>query len=64
MHLHANTKVTEDEEKKAFKSVMKKFEETGSWNLPVCDNGTYVGFVSKSKLFSAYRKILLEQSEH
>lgn len=44
--------------------VMKKFEETGVWNLPVCDNGKYIGFVSKSKLFSAYRKILLEQSDH
>ncbi|HAW51667.1 MAG TPA: hypothetical protein DCX54_04965 [Flavobacteriales bacterium] len=44
--------------------VMKKFEETGVWNLPVCENGKYLGFVSKSKLFSAYRKILLEHSEH
>ena len=44
--------------------VMKKFEETGMWNLPVCDKGKYVGFVSKSKLFSAYRKILLEHSDH
>lgn len=44
--------------------VMKKFEETGVWNLPVCEDGEYIGFVSKSKLFSAYRKILLEQSEH
>lgn len=45
-------------------SVMKKFEETGAWNLPVIDNYQYIGFVSKSKLFNAYRKILLEQSEH
>ncbi|MEQ8325117.1 MAG: chloride channel protein [Vicingaceae bacterium] len=44
--------------------VMTKFEETGMWNLPVCENNKYVGFVSKSKLFSAYRKILLEHSEH
>jgi len=44
--------------------VMKKFEETGMWNLPVCDEGKYIGFVSKSKLFSAYRTILLEQSDH
>lgn len=40
--------------------VMKKFEETGAWNLPVVDNGIYVGFVSKSKLFSAYRNLLTE----
>jgi len=44
--------------------VMKTFEQTGAWNLPVCKNEKYVGFISKSKLFSAYRKILLEQSEH
>ena len=40
--------------------VMKKFEETGSWNLPVIQNGKYVGFLSKSKLFSVYRKWLLD----
>jgi len=43
-------------------SVMKKFEETGSWNLPVIKNGIYVGFLSKSKLFSVYRKWLLDIS--
>ena len=38
--------------------VMKKFEKSGAWNLPVLENEIYVGFVSKSKLFSAYRKRL------
>ncbi|MEX2380609.1 MAG: chloride channel protein, partial [Vicingaceae bacterium] len=38
--------------------VMKKFNESGAWNLPVIDNKKYVGFVSKSKLFNAYRKVL------
>ena len=38
--------------------VMNKFETSGAWNLPVLDDGKYVGFVSKSKLFSAYRKLL------
>jgi CIC family chloride channel protein len=42
--------------------VMKKFEETGSWNLPVIKNGKYIGFLSKSKLFSIYRKMLLDIS--
>lgn len=41
-------------------AVMKKFEETGAWNLPVVDEGKYIGFVSKSKLFSAYRHLLTE----
>ena len=44
-------------------SVMKKFEKTDAWNLPVVDRyRTYVGFVSKSKIFSAYRNQLREVS--
>ncbi|MBO5864496.1 MAG: chloride channel protein [Bacteroidaceae bacterium] len=41
--------------------VMRKFEETGAWNLPVEDvTGEYVGFISKSAIFTAYRNTLLE----
>ncbi len=43
--------------------VMKKFEDTGAWNLPVVENGKYLGFVSKSKIFSVYRKVLIHFSE-
>ncbi|MDD4385663.1 MAG: chloride channel protein [Bacteroidales bacterium] len=43
--------------------VMEKFETTGAWNLPVVDNGNYVGFVSKSKIFSAYRNVLVQFSD-
>ena len=44
-------------------SVMKKFETTGAWNLPVVEHDrTYVGFVSKSKIFSAYRNQLKQVS--
>ena len=40
-------------------SVMDKFEKTEAWNLPVIDeNRKYLGFVSKSKIFSAYREQL------
>ncbi len=53
------THVSPDE---SMESVMKKFEDTGSWNLPVINNGEYVGFLSKSKLFSVYRKWLLDIS--
>lgn len=42
--------------------VMEKFEETGAWNLPVVSEGVYVGFVSKAKIFSAYRKQLMQFS--
>lgn len=44
-------------------SVMAKFEQTGAWNLPVVERDrTYVGFVSKSKIFSAYRDQLKQVS--
>lgn len=43
--------------------VMNKFNETDAWNLPVCENGRYIGFVSKSKLFSAYRTKLMDITE-
>ena len=38
--------------------VMKLFDNTGAWNLPVVDGGKYVGFVSKSKIFNSYRQVL------
>ncbi len=43
--------------------VMQQFKETGAWNLPVLDNGKYVGYISKAKLFSIYRRLLVEVSE-
>ncbi len=43
-------------------AVMEKFEATGAWNLPVLDNRKYVGFVSKSKIFSVYRNVLIDFS--
>lgn len=42
-------------------SVMKKFDETSAWNLPVLQHGKYVGFVSKSSIFTRYRTELLSQ---
>ena len=39
-------------------AVMKKFDDTNAWNLPVVENGKYVGFVSKSKIFNSYRRVL------
>ena len=44
-------------------TVMQKFTKTNAWNLPVIDGKKYIGFVSKSKLFNAYRKLLVEFSE-
>lgn len=43
--------------------VMKTFDDTGAWNLPVVENGRYVGFVSKSKIFNSYRRVLRHYCE-
>ncbi len=43
--------------------VMEIFDRTNAWNLPVVDNGKYVGFVSKSKIFNSYRRVLRHFTE-
>ncbi len=43
--------------------VMEKFRKSGNWNLPVVENGKYLGFVSRANIFNAYRQKLLEFSE-
>jgi CIC family chloride channel protein len=41
--------------------IMKIFDDTKAWNLPVVDrDGHYLGFVSKSKIFNAYREVLVD----
>lgn len=48
----------------AMEKVMDVFENTGAWNLPVVDKDErYIGFVSKSKIFNTYRKVLVHFSE-
>lgn len=41
-------------------TIMRKFEESGQWNLPVVDTGIYIGFLSKSSILDKYRHELLE----
>lgn len=44
--------------------VMQIFEDTGAWNLPVVDmQKRYIGYVSKSKIFSTYRHVLVHFSD-
>lgn len=44
--------------------VMRTFDKTGAWNLPVVDDdGKYCGFVSKSKIFNSYRRVLRHYCE-
>lgn len=48
----------------SMEQVMKTFDDTGAWNLPVVDEEErYVGFVSKSKIFNSYRRVLRHYSE-
>ena len=44
-------------------TVMETFRKTGAWNLPVLDKGYYAGFISKSRIFSTYRELLVQFSE-
>ena len=43
--------------------VATMFQETAHYNLPVLDEGKYVGFVSRANVFSAYRKMVKEFSQ-
>lgn len=43
----------------SMQKVMRKFQDSGAWNLPVIKDGKYYGFVSKSKLLTAYRRELI-----
>lgn len=44
----------------AMETIMNKFKNTGAWNLPVVKDNKYIGFISKSKLLTAYRNKLIE----
>ncbi len=44
--------------------IMKKFTGSSAWNLPVIKNGKYFGFISKSKLLTAYRRKLIDTSNN
>ena len=43
--------------------VMEYFDKTQAWNLPVLKSGKYYGFLSKSKIFNAYREHLAKNDE-
>ncbi|WP_037348797.1 chloride channel protein [Sediminibacter sp. Hel_I_10] len=48
-----------DLEKDKMTVIMKKFQDSNAWNLPVVKDGIYIGFISKSKLLTAYRRKLI-----
>ena len=48
----------------SMEEVMKKFDDTHAWNLPVVDSeGVYKGFLSKSRILNSYRQMLVDFSE-
>ena len=51
-------------DKDTMPTVMQKFDDTNSWNLPVIgSDNKFTGFISKSKLFNRYREILAETTD-
>lgn len=46
-------------ESDSMKDVMVKFKSSDAWNLPVIRDGKYYGFISRSKLMTAYRTELI-----
>ena len=47
----------------SMEEVVKKFQVSGKYNIPVIDNGIYLGYLSRANVFSTYRKTLSEISE-
>lgn len=46
-------------EKDSAEEILNKFKRTGAWNLVVIKDGKYFGFISKSRLLTAYRRQLI-----
>jgi CIC family chloride channel protein len=44
------------------RKIIKTFDETNTWNLPVVDQHKFVGFISKSSILNRYRQLLKEYS--
>lgn len=47
----------------SFDRIMKIFDETKAWNLPVIQDGKFAGLISKTKLYSEYRKLMVQLSD-
>ncbi|WP_299577212.1 chloride channel protein [uncultured Sunxiuqinia sp.] len=46
----------------SMEQVIDKFESSGRYNLAVIDNGKYIGFISRARVFSIYRKKMADFS--
>lgn len=47
----------------SMEQVAHKFQVTRHYNLPVIEDGKYLGFVSRARIFSTYQRLLKEFSE-
>ena len=43
--------------------IVKKFQQSGKYNIPVIQDGKYLGYTSRANVFSAYRNMMSEISE-
>ena len=50
-------------EQDSMNDIMNTFKTTGAWNLPVIKNEKYYGYISKSKLLTAYRRQLINVTQ-
>ena len=41
--------------------ILKRFDDTHSWSLPVVDRGKFLGLISKATLLDYYRRELIAQ---
>lgn len=49
--------------RESMEEVVRKFQMSNHYNLPVVDNGKYYGFVSRANTFSYYQKIMRDISD-
>ena len=49
--------------RESMEEVAQKFQKSGKFNLVVLEAGKYLGFVSRARVFSSYRKLLKDFSD-
>ena len=57
--MHADAGII-DYDRDSMNDIMENFKTSGAWNLPVIKDGKYYGYISKSKLLTAYRRQLIK----
>lgn len=57
--MHADAGII-DYNNDSMNDIMEHFKTSGAWNLPVIKDGKYYGYISKSKLLTAYRRQLIK----